>query len=78
MTCPREPVGNLDGAPVTEYLYASYNLNEEIHGIRVPQSEPGYQRGRCAWKIKFFYEELVPPFIDVLGGANFRPSKTTS
>ena len=37
---PAEPVGNLDGAPVTEYLYASYNSpTKKFTEFRMSQSE---------------------------------------
>ena len=43
---PYEPVGNLDGAPVTEYLYASYNSpTKKFTEFECLNQNPGYQRG---------------------------------
>ena len=68
---PYEPVGNLDGAPVTEYLYASYNSpTKKFTEFECLNQNPGYQRGTMRLEDQiFFYGELVPPFIDVLGEA---------
>lgn len=70
-----EPVADLDGEPVETYRYASF---------RTPTTP--YTEFECLLKNgdnplsriagqTYFYGELVPPFIDVLGrGVNFRPS----
>ena len=63
---------------MTEYLYASYNSpTKKFTEFECLNQNPGYQRGTMRLEDQiFFYGELVPPFIDVLGrGANFRPSK---
>ena len=56
---PYEPVGNLDGAPVTEYLYASYNRRQKSSrsssaSIRIPATS----EGPCDSKIRFFLRRI--------------------
>ena len=73
---PFSPVVNLNGLPVPEYEYPSYNLPPSFSSYECLKMNPGYTQGTMdPFYQEFFYGELVPPYIDVLGrGAHFRSS----
>lgn len=66
-------VANLDGEAVETYRYASFRTPTKPY----TEFECLQKNGDATLETQtYFYGELVPPFIDVLGrGVNFRPSK---
>lgn len=72
---PFEPVVSVDGVATQEYLvhpdervyFSSYECLKLNSGWTTNEMDPFYQ--------KYFFGELVPPYIDLLGrGAHFRPT----
>lgn len=69
---PYEPVLNLNGIPVLEYKYSTrdapppFSIDECLQ-LNEPQDKIIHN------KVQFFFGELVPPYIDILGrGAHIR------
>jgi hypothetical protein len=77
---PFEPVVNLNGLPVPEFDYPNYDIPPSFSLYECLKMNPGYtERTIDPFYQVFFYGELVPPYIDVLGrGAHFRSSSPNS
>ena len=77
---PFEPVVNLDGVAVAEYLYPSYDQQPAVSSFECLKMNPGWVDGSLdVFYQIFYYGEVVPPYVDVLGrGARFRASDQES
>ncbi|GMH75263.1 hypothetical protein TL16_g06701 [Triparma laevis f. inornata] len=77
---PFEPVVNLNGLPVPEYEYPNYDVPPSFSLFECLKQNTGYtERTMDPYYQEFFFGELVPPYIDVLGrGAHFRSSSSYS
>jgi len=77
---PFEPVVNLNGLPVPEYNYPVYDMPPSFSLYECLKMNPGYtERTIDPFYQVYFFGELVPPYIDVLGrGAHFRSSSSFS
>lgn len=71
-----EPVINFNGIPALEYLFPSFQ--KKIYYTYLPclQLNDGYVAGQMdPFNQKYFFGELIPPYIDILGrGPHFRPT----
>jgi hypothetical protein len=73
---PFEAVVNYNDNPVLEYLYPDYNRPPPFTQQECLRLNSGYTNGRYdPYYQKYFYGELIPPYIDVLGrGPYLRPT----
>lgn len=71
---PYEPVVNLNGVPVYEFLFSSTSKPGYFSYLNCLNLNNGYAEGLLdADSQKYFFGELLPPYIDELGrGPNFR------
>ncbi|KAJ1420578.1 hypothetical protein B484DRAFT_399833, partial [Ochromonadaceae sp. CCMP2298] len=69
-----EPVINVNGIVTLEYLVPAFVKKIYYNFLACLQLNDGYTEGQMdPFNQKYFYGELVPPYIDVLGrGPNFR------
>ena len=67
---PYEPVVNVDGIPSYEYdhpLSPPFSIDECL------RLNPSFEEGKRIQNQEYFYGELIPPYIDILGrGPHFR------
>ena len=75
---PYEPVVNLDGVPELEYFFSEsdkppmFSIDQCLALNSIERDDDNYQQ-------EFFFGELIPPYIDILGrGAHFRPTDNIS
>lgn len=75
-----EPVVNLNGLPVPEYFYPAADKPPSFSSHECLKMNSEYKEGEHSIENQeFFFGELIPPYIDVLGrGAHFRPSDEVS
>ena len=71
---PFEPVVNYQGNPHLEYKFPVFNMPPAFLPYECLRLNQGYSEGRMDPLFQeYFYGELVPPYIDVLGrGPHFR------
>eukprot|EP00981_Chlorochromonas_danica_P002026 scaffold413_cov176-Ochromonas_danica.AAC.22 len=74
-----EPIFNYNGVPTKVYLYPSYQKKTYYNYLACLQLNDGYTAGEMdPFKQTYFFGELIPPYIDVLGrGPNFRTTDNT-
>jgi len=69
---PYQPVVNVDGLPAYEYDHPTsppFSIDECL------RLNPSFVEGKLIHNQEYFYGELIPPYIDILGrGPHFRPS----
>ena len=69
---PYQPVVNVDGLPAYEYDHPfspPFSIDECL------RLNPRFVEGKVIHNQEYFYGELIPPYIDILGrGPHFRPS----
>lgn len=75
-----EPVVNVDGLPVPEYHFPLYNMPRYFSLDECLSMNPSTGDKELDSKNKkFFFGEVIPPYIDILGrGAHFRSSNDES
>ena len=73
---PFEPIVNHNGIPTVEYSFPDYDINAAMYysPAECLRLNEGYIEGRMdPISQQYFYGELLPPYIDILGrGPNFR------
>jgi hypothetical protein len=75
-----EPIINYLGSPYTTYSYETTDLTVFYNAIDCLALNPGYTEGTMdVVDQQFFFGELIPPYIDILGrGSHFRSSDISS
>ena len=72
---PFVPVVNLDGLPIPEYKFPSSEMPPYFSLDECLKMNPTSNNQINAHNQDFFFGELIPPYIDILGrGAHFRSS----
>ena len=73
---PFEPVVSLDGVAVAEYFYPQYDQQPYFSSFECLKMNAGWAEDTMdPFYQTYFFGEVVPPYIDVLGrGAVFRSS----
>ena len=72
---PYEPIVKLDGIPVPEYEFPSSALLPSFSMDECLRLNPSFEKDKRIRNQEFFYGELIPPYIDILGrGPHFRSS----
>uniref|UniRef100_A0A7S2LSA9 IPT/TIG domain-containing protein n=1 Tax=Leptocylindrus danicus TaxID=163516 RepID=A0A7S2LSA9_9STRA len=77
---PFEPVVNLNGIPAPEYKFSTSAMPPYFSSHECLKMNVGYEENNMdARKQEFFFGELIPPYIDVLGrGSHFRSADQDS
>ena len=77
---PFEPVVNLNGIPVPEYKYSTSAMPPHFSSHECLKMNVGYGEDNVDMrKQEFFFGELIPPYIDILGrGSHFRSADQDS
>lgn len=77
---PYEPVVNYQGAADYEYNYAVFNRPDYFTYLECLTLNIGYAQGTMdPVQQKYFFGELIPPYIDILGrGPHFRATDQAS
>lgn len=75
-----EPVINYLGTPTPQYMLATTDLTVYYDSVSCLNLNPGYSDGTMTPEDQqYFFGELVPPYIDILGrGPNFRTCDSSS
>jgi len=74
---PFEPIVNYQGSPALDYIFPSFAKPPSYTAIQCLQLNPGYSSGTMdSTQQKYFFGELIPPYIDQLGrGPHFRATQ---
>lgn len=77
---PFEPIVNSNGIPTAEYTFPNFVTKIYYNFLACLKLNDGYTEGIMdPFKQVYFFGELIPPYIDVLGrGPNFRATGTAS
>lgn len=77
---PYEPIINYLGSPALEYKYQTDDLTVYYNVVDCLDLNPGYSEGTfVATNQEYFFGELIPPYIDILGrGPYFRATDSSN